>query len=47
MEYFDQAQNKRYIPYVIETSIGLDRCTLMVLSDAYRKKKWTEIQGWS
>ena len=28
MEYFDQAQNKRYIPYVIETSIGLDRCTL-------------------
>ena len=39
MEYFDQAQNKRYIPYVIETSIGLDRCTLMVLSDAYRKEE--------
>ncbi len=42
MEYFDQAQNKRYIPYVIETSIGLDRCTLMVLSDAYRKE---ELEG--
>ena len=39
MEYFDQAQNKRYIPFVIETSIGLDRCTLMVLSDAYRKEE--------
>ena len=39
MEYFDQAQNKRYIPYVLETSIGLDRCTLMVLSDAYRKEE--------
>jgi glycyl-tRNA synthetase len=39
MEYYDQAQNKRYIPYVIETSIGLDRCTLMVLSDAYRKEE--------
>ena len=39
MEYFDQVQNKRYIPYVIETSIGLDRCTLMVLSDAYRKEE--------
>jgi glycyl-tRNA synthetase (EC 6.1.1.14) len=24
-----------YIPYVIETSIGLDRCVLMVLSEAY------------
>ena len=42
MEYFDQAQNKRYIPYVIETSIGLDRCTLMVLSDAYRKEELDE-----
>jgi len=36
MEYYDQKQQKRYTPYVIETSIGLDRCTLMVLCDAYR-----------
>ncbi|TVQ13938.1 MAG: glycine--tRNA ligase, partial [Balneolaceae bacterium] len=27
-----------FVPYVIETSIGLDRCTLMVLSDAYREE---------
>jgi len=39
MEYFDQKEQKRYIPYVIETSIGLDRCTLMVLCDAYREEE--------
>tara|TARA_B100000575_G_C23141150_1_gene664110 strand:- start:1991 stop:3442 length:1452 start_codon:yes stop_codon:yes gene_type:complete len=39
LDYFDQKNNKRYVPYVIETSIGLDRCTLMVLCDAYRKEE--------
>jgi glycyl-tRNA synthetase len=39
MEYFDQREQKRYIPYVIETSIGLDRCTLMVLCDSYREEE--------
>lgn len=38
MEYFDAINQERYIPYVIETSIGLDRCTLMVLCDAYREE---------
>ena len=28
LDYFDQKSNKRYVPYVVETSIGLDRCTL-------------------
>lgn len=42
MEYFDQKEQKRYMPYVIETSIGLDRCTLMVLCDAYREE---EVEG--
>ena len=39
MEYFDQKTQKRYIPYVIETSIGLDRTTLMILCDAYREEE--------
>lgn len=39
LEYFDQKAQERYIPYVIETSIGLDRCTLMVLCDAYREEE--------
>jgi len=39
LEYFDQQTRERYVPYVIETSIGLDRCALMVLCDAYREEE--------
>ncbi|HLR38349.1 MAG TPA: glycine--tRNA ligase [Chitinophagaceae bacterium] len=35
LQYFDPDINKNYIPYVIETSAGLDRIILMVLSEAY------------
>jgi glycyl-tRNA synthetase len=35
LEYFDQERNERFVPYVIETSIGADRCTLVALCDAY------------
>jgi len=38
LEYYDQASKQRYIPYVVETSIGLDRCIMMVLCDAYREE---------
>ncbi|KPP98655.1 MAG: glycine--tRNA ligase [Bacteroidetes bacterium HLUCCA01] len=38
LEYFDPQSQERYIPYVIETSVGLDRTTLMVLCDAYREE---------
>ncbi|MBR6561934.1 MAG: glycine--tRNA ligase [Oscillospiraceae bacterium] len=33
--YFDQETNERYIPYVIEPSLGADRVTLAFLCDAY------------
>jgi glycyl-tRNA synthetase len=37
LQYVDQIDgNKKYIPYVIETSVGCDRCLLAVMSDAYR-----------
>jgi len=39
MEYYDQQKQERYIPYVIETSVGLDRTTLMILCDAYREEE--------
>ncbi|MDX1586171.1 MAG: glycine--tRNA ligase [Balneolaceae bacterium] len=39
LEYYDQQQQKRYTPYVIETSVGLDRTILMVLCDAYREEE--------
>ncbi len=38
LTYFDTELNQHYIPYVIETSIGLDRAVLMVLSHAYREE---------
>lgn len=34
-QYFDPEQNRSYIPYVVETSIGLDRMFLSVLSGSY------------
>jgi len=38
MQYFDSEVNQNYIPYVIETSIGLDRTILMMLSEAYAEE---------
>ncbi|MCR4324941.1 MAG: glycine--tRNA ligase [Candidatus Curtissbacteria bacterium] len=37
MEYFDQEKNERYLPWIIETSGGVDRATLFLLIDAYTK----------
>jgi glycyl-tRNA synthetase len=39
LEYFDQPNNKRFIPYVIETSVGADRTALAVLVNAYREEE--------
>ena len=38
LTYFDTELNQHYIPYVIETSIGLDRTILMVLNEAYQEE---------
>jgi glycyl-tRNA synthetase len=38
LEYFDTAANERYVPYVVETAIGLNRATLVVLVDAYAEE---------
>ncbi len=39
LEYFDQATNERFLPYIVETSAGADRVTLTVLVDAYREEQ--------
>lgn len=39
IQYFDPELNESYVPYVIETSIGLDRTFLAVLSYAYHEEK--------
>ena len=35
LEYFDQTTNTKYIPYVIEPSLGVERLFLAVLCEAY------------
>ena len=42
MTYFDPFEQERYTPYVVETSVGLDRTILMLLSDAYYEE---EVRG--
>ena len=37
-EYFDQETNEKYIPYIIESTYGLDRTVLAVLFNSYRKE---------
>jgi glycyl-tRNA synthetase len=39
LQFFDPEQNKSYVPYVVETSIGLDRTFLAVMSYAYTEEK--------
>ena len=39
MEYFDPQTQERYLPYVVETSAGLDRTVLMLLCEAYREEE--------
>jgi glycyl-tRNA synthetase len=39
LQYFDSELNKNYVPYVIETSIGLDRMFLSVLASAFEIEK--------
>lgn len=38
LTYFDTDINQHYVPYVIETSIGLDRAVMMVLSEAFEEE---------
>ncbi|MGI6714365.1 MAG: glycine--tRNA ligase [Bacilli bacterium] len=35
LEYLDPETNMKYLPYVVEPSVGLDRLLLMVLTDSY------------
>jgi glycyl-tRNA synthetase len=39
LQYFDPETNENYIPYVVETSVGLDRTFLAVYSSAYCEEK--------
>ena len=38
LQYFDPDLNESYVPYVVETSIGLDRTCLAMLNHAYNEE---------
>jgi len=38
LQYFDTEENKNYVPYVVETSVGLDRMFLAVFSKALQEE---------
>ena len=42
MEYFDQESGEKYIPYVIEPSLGVERSVLAFLVDAYDEQEIAE-----
>ena len=39
LRYLDSETNEKYIPYVIEPSVGVDRLVLAILTDSYTKEK--------
>ncbi len=39
LQYFDPETNESYVPFVVETSIGLDRMFLAILSNSYKEEK--------
>ncbi|TVP54772.1 MAG: glycine--tRNA ligase [Gemmatimonadales bacterium] len=38
LEYIDSGAGERFLPYVVETAVGVDRTLLAVLSDAYHEE---------
>jgi glycyl-tRNA synthetase len=42
LTYFDQATNQKFLPHIIESSIGVGRLVLAVICDAYYKE---EVKG--
>ena len=39
LRYYDQESNEKYIPYIVETSTGVDRLMLTALVDAYDEEE--------
>ncbi|MEQ8330134.1 MAG: glycine--tRNA ligase [Longimicrobiales bacterium] len=39
LEYIEPGTNDRFLPFVIETAVGVDRTMLVVLADAYREEQ--------
>ena len=42
LEYIDTGAGERFVPYVVETAVGVDRTVLVLLADGYREE---DIEG--
>ena len=45
LTYFDQERDERYLPYVVEPAVGVDRSLLVFLLDAYRVEEAPTAKG--
>jgi len=45
IQYFDPEINQSYVPYVVETSIGVDRMFLSMMAGAYKEEEVTDAKG--
>ncbi len=45
MQYFDPELNKNYVPYVVETSIGVDRMFLSMMAGSYTEEQVEDAKG--
>jgi glycyl-tRNA synthetase len=45
LDYFDQENNRRYVPHIMETSVGLNRTLMMVLEEAWTEETLSEAEG--
>ena len=43
LEYFDPETNEKYVPYVIEPSLGVERLFLSVVTEAYDEEELTSV----
>ena len=45
LTYFDQAENSRYLPHVVEPTFGVERSFITVLLDAYDEEQTVDVNG--
>ncbi|MFH2142304.1 MAG: glycine--tRNA ligase [Bacteroidota bacterium] len=45
LQFYDTEENQSYVPYIVETSIGLDRTFLMILCGCYREEQVEKEDG--
>jgi len=45
LDHFDPATNERFVPHIIETSVGLNRLVMMVLEESLRKQSIVNSKG--